>query len=132
MKKWKKVLIIVGAVLVTLGLLFYFLIVRPLQQYHDNNTWSTLMVMNVQSASGKVEGYTADYKKGDVIEVSDIKLVAKHAEHDGRITFVVKQGNVFDEKKEIVKEFELGLYDEIKLSYEGGVISIKEIEHGYY
>ena len=73
--------------------------VVSVNHYFDQNTWATILV------NGEVNSDTADafvdeheYLKGDRITFGTVILEVTHIEHDGTVSFSVKQGNLYDEK----------------------------------
>ncbi len=98
----RKRFIIIGVAALILVLLAIS-VVRSINKYIDTHTWATIHVL-CQSNSDDTEtlDYEHEYLKGDIITFDNVKLDITDITTDGTVTFSVYQGELYDEKGEVI------------------------------
>ncbi|MBR1700742.1 MAG: hypothetical protein IJ716_02180 [Lachnospiraceae bacterium] len=90
---------IIGLILICLLICMVIGAVVSVKHYFDRNTWATILVNGeINSDMSDAFVYEQEYLKGDRITLGTVILEVTHIEHDGTVSFSVKQGNLYDEK----------------------------------
>lgn len=90
---------IIGLILICLLMCMVIGAVVSVNHYFDQNTWATILVSGeIHSDTADAFVYEQEYLKGDRIALETVILEVTHIEHDGTVSFSVKQGNLYDEK----------------------------------
>lgn len=94
----KKIILI--SILIPLVLITTLIVVIyvGLNNYHDRNTWAVVSIEEVSSeeTTDKIVP-SKDLLKGDTVSLDDVTLEVTNVEHDGTISFRVKNGTLSDE-----------------------------------
>lgn len=121
------VLIPVAVIAILVGVVY-----SSLKQYHDRNTWA------VVSVSGSVSGETDDafeeqkeLLKGETLVFENVILEVTNVDHDGTISFIVKQGNLYDESGDSVKKLTLNKGEKVRYRIDGGSVYLEVISNYY-
>lgn len=104
-KKILKAAAIIIAIIISLFVLGYFLLYRPVVQYMDTHTWATITVsgeVHAETSDAYVE--THEYLQGERISFDSVSLEIKDITHDGTVDFQVVRGHIYDESGKEVRE----------------------------
>lgn len=129
--KHRKTIVLLISVFAFIVIFVGFLYIQLLK-YHDTHTWATIWI------SGTVEAETSDAfeqenecLKGDTISAGGVTLYIDRIEHDGTVTFHVKQGEMKDANGELVKKETLTAHDKKRYRLTNGSIQVEVISNRY-
>lgn len=123
---------IIGLILILLFAGMVICAVVSINHYFDQNTWATILV------SGEIHSDTADafvdeheYLKGDRITFGTVILEVTQIEHDGTVSFSVKQGRLYDEKGNEIHTGTLSREEKVYYRIENGQVSLSVTANRY-
>ncbi len=123
---------IIGLILILLFAGMASCAVVSINHYFDRNTWATILV------SGEIHSDTADafvdeheYLKGDRITFGTVILEVTQIEHDGTVSFSVKQGRLYDEKGNEIHTGTLSREGKVYYRIENGQVSLSVTANRY-
>ena len=98
-------------------------VIVSINHYFDQNTRATILV------SGEIHSDTADafveeheYLKGDRITFGTVILEVTQIEHDGTVSFSVKQGRLYDEAGNEIRTGILSRGEKVRYRIENGQV----------